>query len=570
MDTSCALLPLLLLWAAIATADSSAVCHPQDITEDKSDWITVEHQPQGCSTSFVYRNGTEEAEIHILKLDFTKTGEYEMSEMHLPAGMKPSKIIITSSFPRPFYLTINGAITNVTVYVSKAKEHTAYGPTLIKEDIPLETKDLLKWAIDKFGGVTSLTEMLNPTTFNFPRRPVLGQECKLMPIERIPMLETTSSQSSVKSCYIPSASHQKQLHIINIPDDSTIRHVNVHVVPKEASLYLRGPNDTVWEIGGEASYVANGRVAFSAFKTVILPPTKGVTFHGNAQELQQVAIDHFKDPFTSYSEIRTPGSVISVTIGVKEDTAGSGGVVNPALTTALPIVTATTSSSIPMEIHLYSSPEYRSILDPKTPLQMDKRIYAEITGHIVGGVEIAAKVDKCVVQSRDMCKVTKEVPFRMEPCTPAGCPTHRIRFSFSLEPVHDMAISSWELHCVVCFSHSPETCLSEEKAKKNLEVVRTKGPPQRTCPEFGLSAVLGIAFGGFLIGVLLIGALWFIKIRTGRPVALAMGETAAHLTGCQCCLTKRQPVPTNPSPSENSSANASIGSTQSTPTSSMA
>lgn len=36
------------------------------------------------------------------------------------------------------------------------------------------------------------------------------------------------------------------------------------------------------------------------------------------------------------------------------------------------------------------------------------------------------------------------------------------------------------------------------------------------CFDFGLAGVLGIAFGGFLIGVLLIGALWFIKIKTGK------------------------------------------------------
>lgn len=36
------------------------------------------------------------------------------------------------------------------------------------------------------------------------------------------------------------------------------------------------------------------------------------------------------------------------------------------------------------------------------------------------------------------------------------------------------------------------------------------------CFDFGLPGVLGIAFGGFLIGVLLVGALWFIKIKTGK------------------------------------------------------
>ena len=43
--------------------------------------------------------------------------------------------------------------------------------------------------------------------------------------------------------------------------------------------------------------------------------------------------------------------------------------------------------------------------------------------------------------------------------------------------------------------------------------VYVSAPP---CFDFRLPGVLGIAFGGFLIGVLLIGALWFIKIKTGK------------------------------------------------------
>lgn len=155
--------------------------------------------------------------------------------------------------------------------------------------------------------------------------------------------------------------------------------------------------------------------------------------------------------------------------------------------------------------------------------------------------------------------------------------------------------------------------------------VCVSAPP---CFDFGLPGVLGIAFGGFLIGVLLIGALWFIKIKTGNgtgpwsislihvcgfsnnliplnlgyPTGIDMSSTAAGLpgefffflslclvylcwqfflslanwllsplcAGCPCSGAKRQPVSDNLSPSENSSANASIGSTKSTPTSSMA
>ncbi|XP_078082465.1 transforming growth factor beta receptor type 3-like isoform X2 [Mustelus asterias] len=61
-----------------------------------------------------------------------------------------------------------------------------------------------------------------------------------------------------------------------------------------------------------------------------------------------------------------------------------------------------------------------------------------------------------------------------------------------------------------------------------------------------MSAVLGIAFGAFVIGALLIAALWYIYSHTGPS-------------------EKKPPVTTNPPASENSSTNHSISSTQSTP-----
>uniref|UniRef100_A0A3Q2QJ84 Transforming growth factor, beta receptor III n=1 Tax=Fundulus heteroclitus TaxID=8078 RepID=A0A3Q2QJ84_FUNHE len=63
------------------------------------------------------------------------------------------------------------------------------------------------------------------------------------------------------------------------------------------------------------------------------------------------------------------------------------------------------------------------------------------------------------------------------------------------------------------------------------------------------STVVGIAFGAFLIGVLLTGALWFIYAHTGGSAV-------------------RQPIQKTQAASENSSAAHSIGSTQSTPCSS--
>uniref|UniRef100_A0A8D1CKE8 Transforming growth factor beta receptor type 3 n=1 Tax=Sus scrofa TaxID=9823 RepID=A0A8D1CKE8_PIG len=61
--------------------------------------------------------------------------------------------------------------------------------------------------------------------------------------------------------------------------------------------------------------------------------------------------------------------------------------------------------------------------------------------------------------------------------------------------------------------------------------------------------VMGIAFAAFVIGALLTGALWYIYSHTGDSAG-------------------RQPVPTSPPASENSSAAHSLGSTQSTPCSS--
>ncbi|XP_053138184.1 endoglin isoform X2 [Hemicordylus capensis] len=88
------------------------------------------------------------------------------------------------------------------------------------------------------------------------------------------------------------------------------------------------------------------------------------------------------------------------------------------------------------------------------------------------------------------------------------------------------------------------------EASLDVKLENPNPPPNR---GLGISTVLGITFGAFFIGVLLTAALWYIYSHT-RPMA------------------KMQPVSTNLPPSESSSTNHSIGSTQSTPcsTSSMA
>ncbi|XP_048115231.1 endoglin-like [Alosa alosa] len=331
MDALCALLPALLLWAAMVTADPSSACSLFDLPGDTSNWISVERKPQGCSSSFVLHNGTDELEIHMLHLDFTKPSQdgYSFCEVHLPSESKPSKMIISTrgNAGHTLYLNVKGNTSNIVFHVPETVtiQPPALQSTSVLEHFPLETEELLKWASDKFGGVTSFTEVQNPTTFSFTQSPASGPNCTLSPIENIPMEVVKSSSqdhvinsSSVKSCYLP-ASHQKQLHIINIPEDTGIRHVFVDAVSKDAKLFMRGAKDTVWEVSGANQFATNGLIKLHLGPPMALP-SRGMTFPASAPELQREAMVHFStDSFTSYSEIRTRAPAIHVVLGVQEE-----------------------------------------------------------------------------------------------------------------------------------------------------------------------------------------------------------------------------------------------------------
>uniref|UniRef100_A0A3B5L0H0 TGFBR3/Endoglin-like N-terminal domain-containing protein n=1 Tax=Xiphophorus couchianus TaxID=32473 RepID=A0A3B5L0H0_9TELE len=228
-----------------------------------------------------------------------------------------------------------------------------------------------------------------------------------------------------------------------------------------------------------------------------------------------------------------------------------------------------------LNIHLYTSPDYGFPLDPLTRLQTNKRIYALVRifvndfsddpNHSIlqATFSHSCHVIGCSMRPKASSSAEKELPIILESCTVDPC-HNSARLSFSLDQMPEGTSSTWVLRCSVKLCSSDQSYQTEVGISQRLF--------DQPCFDFGLLGVLGIAFGGFLIGVLLIGALWFIKIKTGYPAGLDMRSTA-HLPsflGCPCSRAKRQPVSSNTSPSENSSANASIGSTQSTPTSSMA
>ncbi|XP_029024496.1 endoglin [Betta splendens] len=554
----------LLLCAAIAASASGQTCEPK--VGATSPWVKVREMLSGCWTDFITR---DEAEVHILNL---KSDENAVFSLRL-SSEKPVKLILTSPLAAHCLYNVSA---NVAIYIrnnSKIKLHTnGHGGNHIQEDFPTGDEALVEWARQTFGGVTSFTTLRYAQTIAFTEatrtkpgssRCVLGREDSSE--KHFMEVDTNPMAPLLKSCSPPqqSGADEPGIHIVNIPEDASVRDVELHIETKpKTQLFLRGPNGTTWTFlnAQHTRFASNNDITLPTIATI--KPRFEVT-SDNAADVQRKALEQFKaSAFTSYTELRLDESTVTLHLEIRETLTAS-----EAPPQTAPPTKANAPSQMPLLMQLYASPDYRSPLDPSTKLQCDKRIYAEISGHTFGTIALTIKVASCVLRSKGLCSAEKELPFIPEACSLGACP-NSTRISFSLEQLQEPAPTRWDLECSVKLCHS-DHCGDGGRVKRNLEVTQPcRQSPH--CIEFGLPEVLGIAFGGFLIGVLLIGALWFIKIKTGYPAGLDMSSTAASLPGCPCSGGKRQQVSTNPSPSENSSANASIGSTQSTPTSSMA
>ncbi|KAI5615738.1 hypothetical protein C0J50_0419 [Silurus asotus] len=164
---------------------------------------------------------------------------------------------------------------------------------------------------------------------------------------------------------------------------------------------------------------------------------------------------------------------------------------------------------------LFTSPDYSVQLDSSTKVPTNKRLYAQVWSLLHGNVDLNIKVTSCYVHSKGLQPLERSVSLKQEPCL--AC-YNNTRFSFLLDTLQDLPTNNWELRCNVthCMkSTAVVSCAQPELVTENVQVVPSLVPSTpNQCVDFSLQSVLGIAFGGFLIGVLLIGALWFIKIRT--------------------------------------------------------
>ncbi|XP_061732400.1 endoglin [Nerophis ophidion] len=555
---------LLLCLAVVIVSASSPTCDPVKLSDNSQNY--VREMQIGCWTSFV---GQDKAEVHILNLNFAATdGKMFSLEM---AEARAMNLIVTSR--ETAHCLINEVNAGVNIYflqrsnTSTVVLHTnGHLSNVHTVDFPSEDEELVKWATKKFGGVTSFTTVANPKLMLSKATEGTkagSEECILQnedPTEK--QFMKIEAESTFKSCSPQQSADDPDLHIINIPGDAAIRNVSVRVDRKKTSVFLRGPQGTTWTFLNlqHTKFCSNNEIVLAAFAHRIQPE---ITMSSDkAEDVQRKALDYFKvATFTSYTEIRSEESTLLLVLGQESSTVTT--------TVAEPTLSSTTvpPDQMPLLMQLYTSPDYRSPLDPNAKVQSDKRIYAEISGNTLGAMVLTIQVISCFVRSKGSCPVLKELPFIPEYCSLNSCP-NSTRLSFSLDQLHEVTSTTWDVECSVKLCYSKK-CVDGGRVKRNLEVTppcqQTLNPP---CFDFGLPGVLGIAFGGFLIGVLLIGALWFIKIKTGYPTGLDMASPLP--SGCPCSGAKRQPVSSNPSPSENSSANASIGSTQSTPTSSMA
>ncbi|XP_078127143.1 endoglin [Sander vitreus] len=557
----------LLLCITVAASASSQTCDPMKVNDNP--WVYVRESLIGCWTNFIRE---DKAEVHILNLNFAAM-DSPMFSLEM-TNAKPMNLILTS--PDTVYGLYN-INTDVHIYINNASTidlHCNQHPSNVhKQDFPTQDEELVKWATHTFGGVTSFTTIRNLQTVSSTgikgtkpgsRYCILRNEDAF---EKHFMKIETSPLASFKYCSTQQQNRgdEVELHIINIPENAITRNVSLRIDTEKTSVFLRGPQGTTWTFLGlkHTQFGSNNDILLPSMTHRIQPTF--ILNSDNAEDVQRKALDHFKaSTFTSYTELEPKESMVLLVLRKKD---------NPAVTETVPapVIAITTNAphQMPLLMQLYTSPDYRSPLDANTKVQSDKRIYAEISGHTLGDIFLTIKVISCFVRSTGSCPVEKELPFMPETCSLNSCP-NSTRLSFSLDQLQELTSTTWDLECSVKLCYS-EKCGDGGRVKRNLEVSQPcLQPSTPTCFDFGLPGVLGIAFGGFLIGVLLIGALWFIKIKTGYPTALDISSTAANLPGCPCSGAKRQPVSTIPSPSENSSANASIGSTQSTPTSSMA
>ncbi|MED6287893.1 hypothetical protein CHARACLAT_021025, partial [Characodon lateralis] len=343
--------------------------------------------------------------------------------------------------------------------------------------------ELIKWAEQKFGGVTSFTTVQNLKTIT--RTEAQGTKpgssnCVLEneDISQKPFLKTETEPKGIISCVPePQNTSYDEIHVINIPEDSTVRNVYLQVKKQGTSLFLRGPQGTTWTFLRTDFWKlgSNNDIQVPQIQSKIERTYTGTLSGDKSEDVQKMALEYFKvSYFTSYSEITLNATTIFLGIGKQHNLPERSPTVKTAMDKNMIPITTNAPNQMPLTMALYTSPDYRLPLDPETRLQTNKRIYAEISGNTLGGMVLTLKVINCIVCSKASCSVRKELPFMLEACSVDSC-QNSARLSFSLDQLQETTSTMWDLECSVNLCHS-ENCVEGGRVRRNLEVTQSCQP----------------------------------------------------------------------------------------------
>ncbi|XP_015683967.1 endoglin-like [Protobothrops mucrosquamatus] len=622
---------------------NSLGCLPEPIRKDQA--VRVFYTTSVVSSGCEARGPIDpDLEVHVLNLRYSRP---QMATLQLNVSSRAAqgerKAVFVLNANSSFVLTIHSdencrllVIHGPRSYVMPSSRHNSTATVL-----PFSGEQLLTWAKETYGGVSSFAELEDPQRilFRVGREPSTSKDCILAQnFNAESYLEVEVLSHKVEICLDSHKASGNVAHILWLqqsPSDERMQTVelNIKTVCKDGrseqkaelpmALWLKSHQNTLWKMGHGFSFVqllASGKYSFATFSGV----HNGTTLPDNKEELIQKARNN--SFMTSYTEIpsaksisleykRICGSAVvtttpapqtaeNLTVKVHQlinlckpwkclDSSIEIALLKMYLTVLPTRVDAITlkdpscrardntthfvlnsildkcSTQLEGGVHVKNQVPFECDLPEKVSLQLynsedfNSPSNPVIQAHQVTYVEVSLRtamkqfsleMGDCFLKPRDsppqlFFHQGLSLSYSVETLKSPSPKTQR--FSFTYKPEEELwSIDSATLVCVVHLNTSNDKRRSYEGS---LEVMLKNYNPGSHNQGLRISTVLGIAFGAFLIGVLLTGALWFIYSHT-RPIA------------------KTQPALANAPASESSSTNHSLGSTQSTPcsTSSMA
>ncbi|KAM6431203.1 endoglin [Liasis olivaceus] len=647
---------LLVSGTAPTTASmlNSLGCAPEPTSKDQAVRVfyTTSVVPSGC---VAHGPTNPNLEVHVLNLRYSRS---QMSSLLFNVSGGTAKETCQAVF------VVN---SNISIFLNIHQEGDCHLSVIhalntylsipLSEDsnktsLPISNDQLLMWAKETYGGISSFAELEDPQQIHFQvaREPSANEDCILaQDFNAESYLEVELVSHKVETCLDARKTSEKVAHILwlqqSSPDEGmqTVE-LNVKMVCKDGrsedeaeiplTLWLKSHQNMVWKMGQRLSFLQlwpSGKYSlpdFGMHNGMFLPDNKEELIQrarSNSFVVSYTEIPSAKTITLEYDRLCGPAIAVtsppaqktlnltvmvhrfidlckpwkcldsSIEIAVpklylealparideitlkdpscraKDNTTHfvlnsildrcstqlEGGIhVKNQLILTLPLfpekVTVPFECDLPEKVflQLYDTADFHS---PSTPvIEANQVTYVEVSFR-TAMKQFSLEIGDCFLKTRDskpqlLFHQGISLSYSVMPLQSPSPKTQR--FSFIYKPENELwSIESATLACVVHLNTSNEKHESYEGSLqvmlKNLNRSHNQG--------LRIGTVLGIAFGAFLIGVLLTGALWFIYSHT-RPI------------------TKTQTVSTNPSASESSSTNHSLGSTQSTPcsTSSMA